>query len=61
MINGDIEDLICRAKVNWHGNWQDIDVALSADDESAIGTRLLKGCVMNMDFIQNILTIDKRQ
>ena len=61
MITGKIEDedLLCHAKVKWHGQWHEIDVALSADDEPAIGTHLLQGCIMGMDFIQNILTIDK--
>ena len=53
------EDLLCHAKVKWHGQWQEIDVALSADDEPAIGTRLLQGCIMTMDFIQNTVMIDK--
>ncbi|MGH7595897.1 MAG: hypothetical protein ACREOI_06065 [bacterium] len=53
------EELLCRAQVNWHGQWQEIDVVLSADEEPAIGTRLLKGCVMAMNFIEDTLTIDK--
>jgi hypothetical protein len=32
---------------------------LSNDEEPAIGTRLLKGCVMMMGFIDDKLTIDK--
>jgi predicted aspartyl protease len=58
--NGKSEDeLVCHGQVKWHGQWQKIDVVLSADEEPAIGTRLLQGCVMMMDFIQNTLTIDK--
>jgi hypothetical protein len=60
MIIGKIdEELLCRAQVNWHGQWQEIDVVLSADEEPAIGTHLLKGCVMAMSFIEDTLTIDK--
>ncbi|MDZ7362520.1 MAG: hypothetical protein ONB46_17620 [candidate division KSB1 bacterium] len=53
------EALLCYAQVKWHGQWQKIEVALSADNEPAIGTRLLNGCVMMMNFIDNTLTIDK--
>ncbi len=53
------EELLCRAQINWHGQWQTIDVVLSNDEQPAIGTRLLNGCTMTMDFIQNTLTIDK--
>jgi len=58
--NGKSEkELVCHALVKWHGLWQDIDVVLSDDEEPALGTRLLQGCIMTMDFIQNTLTIDK--
>lgn len=53
------EELLCRAQVNWHDHWQEIEVVLSDDEEAAIGTRLLQGCIMTMNFIQNTLTIDK--
>lgn len=61
MISGLIEDSLHPHifQVKWHDLWQDIDVVLSDDEESAIGTRLLQGCIMTMDFIQNTLTIDK--
>lgn len=51
--------LLCHAQVKWHSQWQEIDVALSEDEDPALGTRLLKGCVMTMNFIDNTLTIDK--
>lgn len=53
------EDLISHVQVNWHGQWQEFEVVLSDDREPSIGTRLLKGCLLNMDFIHNIVTIDK--
>jgi predicted aspartyl protease len=53
------QDLLCRGQILWHGRWQDIDIVLTADEEAAIGTRLLHGCMMNLDFIQNTLIIDK--
>ncbi len=55
------EDLISHVQVNWHGRWQEFEVVLSGDREPSIGTRLLKGCLMNMDFIQNLVAIDKPQ
>ncbi len=53
------EELLCRAQILWHGHWQEIDVVLSNDEQPAIGTRLLSGCMMTMDFVHNTLTIDK--
>ena len=38
---------------------KEVRIILSNDEEPSIGTRLLKGCVMNMSFIDNTLTIDK--
>jgi len=41
-------------------NWnEEMDIVLSADDEPSIGTSLLNGCVMMMNFIENTLTIEK--
>jgi hypothetical protein len=51
--------LLCRAKVNWHGHWQEIDVVLSNDEQPAVGTRLLNACVLTMDFVHNTVTINK--
>lgn len=53
------EEIYCRGKIEWFGEVKDVRVILSNDEEPAIGTRLLKGCVMNMSFIDNTLTIDK--
>jgi predicted aspartyl protease len=53
------EDLLCRGQIEWHGQWQEVDIVLTADEEPALGTRLLNGCLMNMNFIQNTLTIHK--
>ena len=53
------EDLLCRGQIHWHGQWQEVDIVLTADEEPALGTRLLHGCMMNMDFIQNTLSINK--
>jgi predicted aspartyl protease len=53
------EEIYCRGKIDWFGEVKEVRVILSNDEEPAIGTRLLKGCVMNMNFIDNKLTIDK--
>jgi len=58
--NGQSEkELVCRGRVNWHEQWQEMDIVLSADEEPALGTSLLAGCVMTMNFIENSLTIEK--
>ncbi len=58
--NGQMQDeLICKARVRWHGEWKDVDVVLTASNEPAIGTRLFSGCLLNMDFIKNIFSIEK--
>jgi predicted aspartyl protease len=53
------EELVCHGRVKWHEQWQEIDIVLSADEEPSLGTGLLNGCVMTMNFIENTLTIDK--
>jgi len=47
----------CPARVLWHGKWKDIEVILSNDEEPAIGTGLLQGSVVTMDFVKNTLVI----
>jgi len=54
-----IEEIYCHGKVIWFGETKDVRTILSNDEEPALGTRLFSGCVVNMDFIQNQLTIDK--
>lgn len=48
---------LCRARVLWHGKWKAIKVVLSNDEEPAIGTHLLQGSIVTMDFVKNRLTI----
>lgn len=52
-------ELIAQDKIVWFGEEREVRVIFSDDEEPAIGTKLLKGCVMTMDFIQDALTIDK--
>ncbi len=54
-----IEELYCRGKVLWFSKVMEGEFILSNDEEPALGTRLLNGCVMTMNFIDNVLTIDK--
>ncbi len=56
-----IEELYCRGKILWFGKALESEFILSNDEEPAIGTRLLNGCIMNMNFIDNRLAIDKPQ
>jgi len=53
------QEIVAQGKIVWFGKERDVRVILSDDEEPAIGTKLLKGCVMTMDFIQDALTIDK--
>ena len=53
------QELIALGKIVWFGEARDVRVILSDDEEPAIGTKLLKGCVATMDFIQDTLTIVK--
>lgn len=53
------QEIMARGKIIWFGEEREVRVILSEDEEPAIGTKLLKGCVMTMDFIQDALTIDK--
>jgi len=59
MMNGIVEEIVCRGEVLWNDEICSVEIALSEDDEPAIGTKLLKGCLMTMDFRNDILTIEK--
>lgn len=50
---------ICPARILWHGKWKNVEVILSNDEEPAIGTGLLQGPVVTMDFVKNKLAIEE--
>lgn len=52
-----VEEIVCRGKVLWHNEVRRVQIVLSDDEEPAIGTRLLKGSIMTMNFVDNILAI----
>jgi predicted aspartyl protease len=54
-----IDEIYGYGKILWFGEIREVEVILSNDEEPALGTRLLKSCVMNMNFIDDTLTIDK--
>jgi len=53
------EELYCYGKILWFGETRKVEILLSSDNERSIGTLLLDGCIMTMNFIQNTVTIDK--
>ena len=52
-----VKESVCPASVLWHGKWKETEVILSNDEEPAIGTGLLQGSVVTMDFVKNKLAI----
>lgn len=56
--NGRIEEEIsCVGYINWFGKRKRVQIALSDDEETTIGTRLLQGAVVIMDFTKNLVSI----
>jgi len=53
------EEIICHGEILWHDEPRAIEIVLSDDEEPAIGTGMLEGCIVTMDFISDILTISK--
>ena len=53
------EEIVCRGEILWHSKLRSVEIVLSDDEEPAIGTGLLQGCVVTMDFIHDTLNIDK--
>jgi clan AA aspartic protease len=51
------EEIVCQGEILWHNELRSIEIALSDDEEPAIGTALLDGCVVTMDFKGNTLSI----
>jgi len=54
-----IEEIVCMGEILWDNEVRLVEVVLSEDDEPAIGTGLLSGCVLTMDFIHDTLIIEK--
>lgn len=51
------EEIVCHGKVLWHNQLRRVQIILSDDEEPAVGTRMLKGSIMTMNFIQDNLMI----
>ncbi len=51
------KELVCLGKILWHDQVRRVQIVLSDDEEPAIGTRLLKGSIMTMNFVDNTLSI----
>ncbi len=51
------EEIVCHGKIFWHNEVRHIQIILSDDEEPAVGTRLLKGSIMTMNFVHDTLTI----
>ncbi len=49
---------VCPARVLWHGKWKTAKVVLSNDEEPAIGTHLLQGSSVMLNFVKNTLNIE---
>ncbi|NUO83008.1 hypothetical protein HUU05_23295 [candidate division KSB1 bacterium] len=54
-----VAEVVRHGVLHWHDKLRAGEVILSDDGEPAIGTDLMQGCVVTMDFIQNVLQIDK--
>ena len=55
-----MEEIVCGGEILWHNAILSVEILLSDDEDPAIGTRLLKDCILTMNFIRNTLTIEKR-
>jgi predicted aspartyl protease len=53
------EEIVCRGEISWHDELRAVEIVLSDDDEPAIGTALLGGCLVTMDFVNDTFSIDK--
>lgn len=54
-----VEEVVCHGVLHWHEELRPVEIILSDDDEPAIGTDLMQGCLVSMDFITNALKIEK--
>jgi clan AA aspartic protease len=52
-----MKEIVCLGTIIWHNETRRVQIVLSDDEEPAIGTRLLKGSIMTMNFVQNTLEI----
>ena len=53
------EEILCHGEIFWHNELRSIEIVLSDDEEPAIGTGLLGGCIVTMDFVTDTLSISK--
>ncbi|MDZ7291361.1 MAG: hypothetical protein ONB44_25070 [candidate division KSB1 bacterium] len=53
------EEIVCRGEISWHDELRAVEIVLSDDDEPAIGTGLLEGCLVMMNFVNDTFSIDK--
>ncbi len=53
-----VEEVVCHGELHWHDKLRAVEIILSDDDEPAIGTDLMQGCLATMDFAANDLRIE---
>ncbi len=49
---------VCPARLLWYGKWKKIKVVLSHDEEPAIGTHLMQGSSVTLNFVKKTLNIE---
>ncbi len=54
------EELVAEGKIVWFGQERQVVVLLSNDEKPAIGTQLLRECLMIMDFPMGLLTLENK-
>ncbi len=54
-----VEEVVCHGVLHWHDKQRAVEIILSDDDEPAIGTDIMHGCLVTMDFIKNDLRIEQ--
>jgi predicted aspartyl protease len=51
------KELVCLGKILWHNQVRRVQIVLSDDEEPAVGTRLMSGSIVTMNFVDNFLNI----
>jgi len=53
------DELVFAGRAEWDGTVVDVDILLTRSEDVLIGTAFLKGCLVQLDYKANTLTIEK--
>lgn len=53
------DELVFAGKALWHGEYRDVEIVLTRSEEALLGTGLLEGTQVRLDFARGMVSVDQ--